>query len=56
MGEILSFPAKVRRKPQTSSPSGGGAQIVFFTGVRYERAEVPQSKPKPARRATTKPA
>ena len=51
MGEILSFPAKVRRKPQTSSPSGGGAQIVFFTGVRYERAEVPQSKPKPARRA-----
>jgi hypothetical protein len=45
MGEIITFPAeRVRRA--TSTDEGHAAQILFFTGVRYEREE-----PKPQTRA-----
>jgi hypothetical protein len=58
MGELVNFMAIARRKPSSHRPPEGGAEIVFFTGVRYERAEPPRSEPKPARRPalrTSKP-
>jgi len=35
MGEIIAIRAQKRRSPVASS---GGAEILFFTGVRYQRA------------------
>lgn len=43
MTEVISFYAASRRlgKPaDTPRPTGGPAQLLFFTGVRYERAAV----------------
>ncbi len=37
MAIILKFPTEVRT-PATPATQGAGAQILFFTGVRYERA------------------
>ena len=52
MGEILTFPTADRRKSaETTRPATGG-EIVFFTGVRYERdsASATLKSAKPARR------
>ncbi len=39
MGEVVAF--QTRRKParQTNEPPTGDAQILFFLGVRYMRAD-----------------
>jgi len=50
MAEVITFPAeRVRR---ASAPDGSKpAQILFFTGVRYERQdEAPQRQPSRAKR------
>ncbi len=46
MGEIIAIRAQKRRSPVASS---GGAEILFFTGVRYQRAieEEPSSAAEP---------
>ena len=46
MGEIYAIRAQKRRSPVTPS---GGAEILFFTGVRYQRAieEEPSSAAEP---------
>ena len=48
MGTLLTFSPKVLR-PQSASPSSGPAEVILFTGVRYERGAV-ATTPKPARR------
>jgi len=50
MAEVITFPAeRVRR---ASAPDGSKpAQILFFTGVRYEREEpAPDLRPRRTRR------
>ena len=49
MAIILHFP-EIHREPESirPEPDGAGAQILFFTGVRYERYET-------ARRRKVKP-
>jgi hypothetical protein len=39
MAEILSFQARPRTERDIGEAPKGGAQILFFTGVRYVRAE-----------------
>lgn len=48
MALILKFPREARAPSAPAEPRGEGAQILFFTGVRYERAAA--AKPKPPRR------
>ena len=52
MGEIIAIRAQKRRSPVAPS---GGAEILFFTGVRYQRAieEEPSSAAEPRRRSRT---
>ncbi|WP_284776808.1 hypothetical protein [Agrobacterium sp. lyk4-40-TYG-31] len=56
MTEIISFYAAARRlnRPtDVQKPMGGPAQLLFFTGVRYERPEVEidiQAQRKPRKR------
>jgi hypothetical protein len=38
MATIINFPAAESRKEKAGRPEGP-AQILFFTGVRYERTE-----------------
>jgi hypothetical protein len=38
MGELVAFRAQ-QREPRSGTPRSGGAEILFFTGVRYMRAE-----------------
>ena len=42
MGEIIAFR---RRKHRDWVPLGGGAEILFFTGVRYQRGIEPAPPP-----------
>ena len=51
MGDILTFPAVERRRLTPAPPREGGAQIIFFPGVRYERTEPKPRKQKAARRS-----
>ena len=42
MGEIILFrPREGQARKTRSSAVGAGAQIMFFTGVRYERMQEP---------------
>lgn len=56
MTEIISFYAASRRlnRPvDAPKPTGGPAQLLFFTGVRYERADAEieiQAQRKPRKR------
>jgi hypothetical protein len=43
MATIINFPAAERRKEKAERPEGP-AQILFFTGVRYERFEKMQKR------------
>jgi hypothetical protein len=38
MGEIITFPAE-RVRPKRAADEGQSAQILFFTGIRYERED-----------------
>ncbi len=40
MATILNFPAAAESRKETKERPHGPAQILFFTGVRYERFEV----------------
>lgn len=45
MADVIPFASRRRRFSPPSPTSDAGAQILFFTGVRYERvAEPPQRK------------
>jgi hypothetical protein len=39
MGEVLAFQLRPKRSRQSAAPPLGGAQILFFLGVRYVRME-----------------
>ena len=59
MGEIISFQSKRRAPRAQVGASHGGAEILFFTGVRYAAYVEPPARPdkKPAasrRRKTTR--
>lgn len=41
MGSIIKFPTAPVVRKTTSLRAAAGAQILFFTGVRYERHEEP---------------
>lgn len=47
MGEIIAFPSNTGRNETREPPSDGGAQILFFLGVRYMRLEDEQTKGAP---------
>ena len=53
MGEIVLF-RQAERRPPASGRTDGCAEILFFTGVRYEREFVPVTQPPapPKRRRT----
>jgi hypothetical protein len=51
MATILQFPAADAKRKRALPSGGESAQIVFFTGVRYERFD--EMKPQPRRK--TKP-
>jgi hypothetical protein len=42
MGEVVAFRAPGRTARKDLEPPTGGAQILFFLGVRYERQEESQ--------------
>jgi hypothetical protein len=44
MALILKFPSETRALSPAVAARGEGAQILFFTGVRYERAAVAEAK------------
>lgn len=46
MATIINFPAAVKDRKERAERLQGDAQILFFTGVRYERTE-PKRKRKP---------
>ncbi len=55
MGELLMFRPRRGRSWRSRDPASNGAQIMFFTGVRYERMSeaapalgTGSSDPKPA--------
>ena len=48
MGTLLHFSPKVPR-PLSVAPARGPAEVILFTGVRYERGAV-ATTPKPTRR------
>jgi hypothetical protein len=39
MGEVVRFRLRERKSHEKSGPPTGGAQILFFLGVRYMRTE-----------------
>jgi hypothetical protein len=45
MGDILSFQVRPRADRRLDQVPVGGAQILFFTGVRYERMEATPEVP-----------
>lgn len=40
MATIINFPAAAQSRKEDAERPVGGAQILFFTGVRYERYDV----------------
>jgi hypothetical protein len=48
MATILQFPAADAHRKHTAPLDGKCAEIVFFTGVRYERFD--EMKPQPRRK------
>lgn len=54
MADVIPLAPHRRPRLPTGPLSGGTADILFFTGVRYERADEPQPRDavsRPARRA-----
>ena len=50
MGEVITFPAE-RVRPAKRADENRAVEILFFTGVRYERQdETPQRQPSRAKR------
>ena len=45
MARIILFKARPRRRRDCDAPVGEGVQILFFTGVRYERTEMVVDRP-----------
>ena len=43
MGELILFRPREGRSSKSHSPTTAGAQIMFFTGVRYERMKDPET-------------
>jgi hypothetical protein len=41
MGDVVAFSTSASRARRAASPDAGGAQILFFLGVRYQRMEEP---------------
>ncbi len=39
MGELIAFKARRKQSTSVAEAGPGGAEILFFTGVRYERRE-----------------
>ena len=39
MGQIIAFRPRAKSAQQAATPMPGGAQILFFLGVRYSRME-----------------
>jgi hypothetical protein len=37
MGNIIAFPSNAQRRRDAKPPVAGGAEILFFLGVRYAR-------------------
>lgn len=55
MGVLLRFSPKTGRSASAPPASGqGGATVLMFTGVRYERAVTANAKPVRQRRRTRK--
>ena len=46
MATILQFPAADAKRKRTLPSSGKSAEIVFFTGVRYERFDNIKRQPR----------
>jgi hypothetical protein len=42
MGELLEFKSRASRESRAIEAGSPGAEILFFLGVRYERAEQPR--------------
>gem|GEM_PF-7133649 len=42
VGQVLEFSRGPGGEPASSAPKAGGAQILIFTGVRYEREPEPR--------------
>lgn len=56
MAQIVKFPSETRTPSSPDLPRTGSAQILFFTGVRYERAALTQAKaPRRPRRRRPQP-
>jgi hypothetical protein len=51
MGTVVRL-RLLRRRPRKAAVPEGGAEILIFTGVRYERAAEPE--PSPARGRTSR--
>lgn len=51
MADVIPLAPLRRPRPEAGNLPGHGAQILFFTGVRYERAAEPLPREKAARPA-----
>ena len=49
MGDIVMFKPTERRAGLLAARTPHDAEILFFTGVRYERHEPPAAEPPPAK-------
>jgi hypothetical protein len=49
MGEIVCLPERIARPASRAKAelSSASAQILLFTGIRYERMSEPQTRPDP---------
>jgi hypothetical protein len=54
MGQVIIF--QVRQQPGCAPAGGGPAQILFFTGVRYQRDDPDAGSPAPDTPAPHTPA
>lgn len=55
MTEIIKFPLKRAKRKRASRPTGG-AEIIIFTGVRFERRDFePEMSSKTKRRRRSRP-
>ena len=54
MGTIIHFPIAPGLRKNTEVVAGGGAEILFFTGVRYERHQEPVARRTRSRRPLRK--
>ena len=55
MAQIIRFPCKAPADSPGAIVQGASAQILFFTGVRYERAAKETKKKAPRRQRRRRP-